>query len=175
MLPESPTEEVSTPSTSPSRRFHKVCDILAKHDHRASRLIPILQAVQEEYRYLPEEVMTYLATSLHIPPAEVYGVATFYAHFALAPKGKYVLRLCDGTACHVKQSIPILEALRSKLRVSESKPTTDDMLFTVETVSCLGACGLAPVLVVNDQVHGQITPAAACAIVDGIITKETAQ
>jgi NADH-quinone oxidoreductase subunit E len=83
--------------------------------------------------------------------------------------------LCDGTACHVKQSIPILEALRSKLRVSEGKPTTDDMLFTVETVSCLGACGLAPVLVVNEQVHGQITPAAACAIVDGIITKETAQ
>lgn len=168
-------EEVSQPSASPSRKFQKVCDILAKHDHRASRLIPILQAVQEEYRYLPEEVMIYLATSLHIPPAEVYGVATFYAHFALAPKGKYVVRLCDGTACHVKQSIPILEALRDKLRVSEAKPTTDDLLFTVETVSCLGACGLAPVLLVNDQVHGQVTPAAACAIVDEILAKEIAQ
>lgn len=138
-------------------------------------MIPILQAVQEEYRYLPEEVMTYLATSLKLPPAEVYGVATFYAHFALAPKGKYVLRLCDGTACHVKRSIPILEALRGKLRVSESKPTTEDLLFTVETVSCLGACGLAPVLLVNDQVHGQVTPEAACAIVDGIVARELAQ
>ena len=175
MLPEVQPEEASSASTLPSRRFQKVCEILAKHDHRASRLIPILQAVQEEYRYLPEEVMTYLATSLHIPPAEVYGVATFYAHFALAPKGKYVLRLCDGTACHVKRSIPILEALRDKLRVSEAKPTTDDLLFTVETVSCLGACGLAPVLLVNDQVYGQVTPDAACAIVDEINAKETVQ
>jgi NADH-quinone oxidoreductase subunit E len=105
----------------------------------------------------------------------VYGVATFYAHFALAPKGKYVLRLCDGTACHVKQSIPILEALRTKLRVTEGKPTTEDLLFTVETVSCLGACGLAPVLLVNEQVHGQVTPEDACSIVDGILAKETAQ
>jgi NADH-quinone oxidoreductase subunit E len=175
MLPEASPEEANRPSQLPSRKFQKVCEILAKHDHCASRLIPILQAVQEEYRYLPEEVMTYLATSLHIPPAEVYGVATFYAHFALAPKGKFVLRLCDGTACHVKRSIPILEALRSKLRVSEAKPTTADLLFTVETVSCLGACGLAPVLLVNDQVHGQITPQAACAIVDAIAAKETAQ
>jgi len=157
------------------RKFVKVFTILEKNGRKPSRLVPILQAVQEEYRYLPEEVMTYLATSLHIPPAEVYGVATFYSHFALAPKGKHVLRLCDGTACHVKRSIPILEALRSKLRVSEAKPTTDDLLFTVETVSCLGACGLAPVLVVNDQVHGQVTPEAACAIVDEIAAKETAQ
>lgn len=170
-----PPEEVSHASTPSSRRFEKVCEILAKHEHRASRLIPILQAVQEEYRYLPEEVMTYLATSLRIPPAEVYGVATFYAHFALAPKGKYVLRLCDGTACHVKRSIPILEALRGKLRVSETKPTTEDLMFTVETVSCLGACGLAPVLLVNEQVHGQVTPERACAIVDEITAQETVQ
>jgi NADH-quinone oxidoreductase subunit E len=119
--------------------------------------------------------MIYLATSLHIPPAEVYGVATFYAHFALAPKGKYVLRLCDGTACHVKRSIPILEALRTKLRVSEDRPTTQDLLFTVETVSCLGACGLAPVLLINEQVYGQVSPDHACKLVDDILVKETAQ
>lgn len=172
MLPEEPSQPLSG---LPGRQFQKVCDILASHGHRRSRLIPILQAVQEEYRYLPEEVMTYVATSLHVPPAEVYGVATFYAHFALAPKGKYVIRLCDGTACHVKRSQPILEALRAKLRVSDQKPTTGDLLFTVETVSCLGACGLAPVLLVNDQVHGQVTPEAACAIVDGIVARETAQ
>ena len=169
MLPE----EVR--SAPPSRKFQKVCDILAKHEHKSSRLIPILQAVQDEYRYLPEEVMTYVATSLRIPPAEVYGVATFYAHFALAPKGKYVLRLCDGTACHVKRSIPILEALCAKLRLSEAKPTTADLLFTVETVSCLGACDLAPVLLINEQVHGQVTPEHACKLVDEILVKETAQ
>jgi NADH-quinone oxidoreductase subunit E len=171
MLPESPVSD----SGRPGRQFQKVCEILALHQNKSSRLIPILQAVQEEYRYLPEEVMTYVATSLRIPPAEVYGVATFYAHFALAPKGKNVLRLCDGTACHVKQSLPILEALRAKLHVSEEKPTTQDLMFTVETVSCLGACGLAPVLLVNEQVYGQVTPARACTLVDEIVAAETVQ
>jgi NADH-quinone oxidoreductase subunit E len=110
--------------------------------------------------------------SLGLPPARVYGVATFYAHFALEPKGKYIVRLCDGTACHVKKSIPVLEALREKLGLSEEKPTTPDMLFTVETVSCLGACGLAPVMVINDEVHGQMTPEKAAAFIDEIIARE---
>lgn len=155
-----------------TRKFEKVCEILDRHHRDESKLIPILQAVQEEYRYLPEEVMTYVATSLKIPPAKVYGVATFYAHFALEPKGKYVIRLCDGTACHVKQSIPILEALRKRLNLDEKRKTTPDMLFTVETVSCLGACGLAPVLVINEDVHGQMQPATALALVEEIIKKE---
>ncbi len=154
------------------RRFQRVCDILALHQHDPARLIPVLQAVQHEYRYLPAEVMAYVATALHLPPAHVYGVATFYSHFALVPKGKYVVRLCDGTACHVKRSEPILQALRQKLRVSAAKPTTPDLMFTVETVSCLGACGLAPVMLVNDTVHGQVTPEAALKIVDDLLTKE---
>lgn len=156
------------------RQFEKVCEILQSNDRDPNRLIPILQQVQNEYRYLPEEVLTYVATSLGLPPARVYGVATFYAHFALAPKGKYVIRLCDGTACHVKKSIPILEALYKRLGVDASKPTTPDMLFTVETVSCLGACGLAPVVVINEEVHGQVTPAMAVALVDDIVAKEGA-
>jgi len=158
-----------------AEKFEKVCGILDRFAHRSSGLIPILQAIQREYQYLPEEVLTYVATALDISPARVYGVATFYSHFAIQPKGKHIIRLCDGTACHVKDSIPILDAIRKRLKLEGKKVTTDDMLFTVETVSCLGACGLAPVLVVNEQVHGQITPAAACAIVDGIITKESAQ
>lgn len=155
------------------RKFEKVCAILDRNGRQPSRLIPILQAVQEEYRYLPEEVLTFVATSLNVPPARVFGVATFYAHFALKPKGKYVVRLCDGTACHVKQSIPILEALRNRLGLSEQKPTTPDMLFTVETVACLGACGLAPVMVINEEVHGQMTPEAAVRLVEEIAKKET--
>ena len=90
--------------------------------------------------------------------ARIYSVATFYENFSLEPKGKYVLKVCDGTACHVRKSIPILERLRSELGLSEEKKTTDDLLFTVETVSCLGACGLAPVLTVNDVVHPAMTP-----------------
>lgn len=166
-------DSIETPA--PIRHFAKVCDILGRHRNDPSKLIPILQQVQDEYRYLPEEVLTFVATSLGIPPAKVFGVATFYAHFTLEPKGKYVIRLCDGTACHVKRSHGILEALYGRLGVTAARNTTDDMLFTVETVSCLGACGLAPVMVVNEEVHGEMTPEKALAVVDRILEKETAQ
>lgn len=155
-----------------TRKFESVCRILDAHGRDPTKLIPILQAVQDEYRYLPEEVMVFVATSLGLPPARVYGVATFYAHFALEPKGKHVIRLCDGTACHVKGSLPILEAIRARLGLSAEKRTTPDLLFTVETVACLGACGLAPVVVVNEQVHGQMSPEAAVALVEDIMRKE---
>ena len=155
-----------------AEKFEKVCGILDHHARRASSLIPILQAIQHEYHYLPEEVLTFVATSLGVPAARVFGVATFYAHFALQPKGKHVIRICDGTACHVKQSIPVLNALRQKLGTTETSQTTPDMLFTIETVACLGACGLAPVIVIDEQVHGQITPQRALALVDEIKAQE---
>ena len=154
------------------RKFVKVFTILEKHGRKPSRLVPILQAVQEEYRYLPEEVLTYVATALDISPARVFGVATFYSHFAIKPKGKHLVRLCDGTACHVKDSVPILDAIRKRLKLEGKKNTTDDMLFTVETVACLGACGLAPVMVVDDQVHGEMTPASGVKLVEEIIAQE---
>ena len=149
--------------------------IPAKNNHDSGRLIPILQEVQEEYKYLSKDAISYVATSLGLPPARVYGVATFYAHFALEPKGKYVFKLCDGTACHVKKSHGILEALYDKLGLSEEKKTSDDQIFTVETVSCLGACGLAPVMLVNDTVYGQVTPEQAMEIVDELIAAEAAE
>ena len=154
------------------RKFSKVCEILERYDRQSSKLIPILQEVQEEYRFLPEEVMTFVATSLGISPARVFGVASFYAHFALQPKGKFVVRVCDGTACHVKGSEPILGALQEKLGLSAQKTTSDDLLFTLETVSCLGACGLAPVMVINEKVYGQMKKEQALAVVDEIIRKE---
>jgi len=163
----------SQPAASGAQKFEKVCQILDRHARRPARLIPILQSVQDEYRYLPEDVLIFVATALGIPPARVFGVATFYAHFALEPRGKYVVRLCDGTACHVKQSVPILEALRTHLGVTEERKTTPDMMFTLETVACLGACGLAPVVVINDEVHGQMTPKAAVALVEQITAKES--
>ena len=154
------------------RRFERVCEIVEENGRRPSKLIPILQTVQDEYRYLPEEILTFVATSLGLSPAKVFGVATFYSHFTLKPKGKYLIRICDGTACHVKKSDGILEALRDALKLSGAGSTTPDLLFTVETVSCLGACGLAPVLVVNDEVHGQMTPRAAVELVREIMKKE---
>jgi NADH-quinone oxidoreductase subunit E len=159
----------------PIRKFEKVCEILDRYERNPAKLIPILQAIQEEYRYLPEEVLAFIATSLDVPPAKIYGVATFFAHFTMEPKGKYIIRLCDGTACHGKKSIPILEAMQKRLGLTGDKRTTPDMLFTVETVSCQGACGLAPVVVINEDVHGQMTPESALALLEEIIQKEDAQ
>lgn len=152
--------------------FPKVDAIVEAHGTAPSALIPILQEVQEEYRYLPEEVLTYVAMSMNLSPATVYGVATFYAQFSLNPKGKYLIRICDGTACHVRGSNPVRDAVCKRFDLKEGKYTTDDFKFTVETVSCLGACGLAPVVMINDQIHGQMTPEAINVIIDKILEED---
>ena len=131
-------------------------------------LIAILQSAQEHYRYLPKEVFPYLAEKLNISEAKIYGVATFYENFSLEQKGKYVIKVCDGTACHVRHSVPILEALRKELGLSESKKTTDDLMFTVETVACLGACSSAPAITLNDEIHPTMTPESAVALVKSL-------
>jgi NADH-quinone oxidoreductase subunit E len=154
------------------RKFERVCEIVDQNGRKEARLIPILQAIQTEYRYLPEEILTFVATSLGISPARVFGVATFYSLFTLKPKGKYIIRVCDGTACHVKQSMNVYETIHKKLNLKGGKDTTPDMLFTLETVNCLGACGLSPAMVVNDEVFGQLTPERAMEIVDDIVRKE---
>lgn len=155
-----------------TRHFKQVLEIIEKYDHDKKRLITILQEVQAEYRYLPQEVLTYVATALNMPVAEVYGVATFYAHFSLEAKGKYVVKVCDGTACHVKGSSKLLDAITKKLKLSKEKHTTDDMLFTLEAVSCLGACGLAPVMVINDTVYGEVNAKKCDELIDEIIAAE---
>ncbi|AKA72066.1 uptake hydrogenase [Clostridium scatologenes] len=131
--------------------------ILQKHNFQATNIIAILQDIQEVYRYLPKEIFQYLSEKLGMSRAKIYGIATFYENFSLDPKGKFIIKVCDGTACHVRKSIPILNKIREELKLSEDKTTTDDLLFSVETVSCLGACGLAPAITVNDQVHGAMT------------------
>ncbi|MEW6508826.1 MAG: NAD(P)H-dependent oxidoreductase subunit E [Bacteroidota bacterium] len=155
-----------------ARKFERVCEILEQNNYDSNRLIHILQSVQEEYRYLPEKILTFIAISLKIPPAKIYGVATFYSHFALKPKGRFVIKVCDGTACRVKNSLPIIEAIFKKLDLHETQNTTDDMMFTLETVSCLGACGLAPVVVVNEEVHSLMTPQKTIELIDTIIKEE---
>jgi len=134
-----------------------VQEIVKKHNNEPKQLIPILSEVQEVYRYLPEEVMEYIAIELGITGGQVYGSATFYAHFTLEPKGKYVIKVCDGTACHVKKSTDIIRAIQQDLNLTDKVHTTDDGLFTLEAVACVGACGIAPVVVVNEDVYGSVT------------------
>ncbi|MGI6225158.1 MAG: complex I 24 kDa subunit family protein [Peptococcales bacterium] len=138
-------------------RFKIVDDIISKYNRNEASLIAILQEIQKEYRFLPEDLLTYLSTAMGISSAKIFSVATFYENFSLNPKGKYVIKICDGTACHVRKSIPILTALRKELGLTNEIHTTSDLLFTLETVSCLGACGLAPVITVNDKVYPKMT------------------
>lgn len=145
--------------------FTVVDKILSEHECKRSAIIAILQSVQEHYHYLPKEIFPYLAKKLDTSEAGIYSVATFYENFSLEPKGKYIIKVCNGTACHVRQSMPILERIREELGLSETKVTTDDLLFTVETVSCLGACGLAPVMTVNDKVHPGMSPDKASELI----------
>ena len=146
--------------------FTAVDKIIDEIGAKPSSIIAILQGIQEKYRYLPQEIFPHMAERLGVSEARVYSVATFYENFSLEPKGKFVIKVCDGTACHVRKSIPILERLRSDLGLSEGKATTDDLGFTVETVSCLGACGLAPVLTVNDKVYPAMTPDKASELLE---------
>ena len=153
--------------------FKDIDDILKSFDYKKSYLIAMLQKVQEVYRYLPEEAMTYIGEHVDgLSPATVYGVATFYAQFSLEPKGKYEIRVCDGTACHVRGSMPVLNAIKNKLKLSEGKMTSDNGLFSLEIVSCLGACGLAPVCMINEKVYPQMTSDAISVILDTLMKEE---
>nr|WP_312575981.1 NAD(P)H-dependent oxidoreductase subunit E [Sedimentibacter sp.] len=143
-----------------------VDEIITKHNCERKELINIIQEIQKLYRYLPEDVLEYIAGKLDISSAKIYGVATFYENFSLDPKGKNIIKICDGTACHVRKSIPILNAIRKELHLNDKKHTTDDFLFTVETVSCLGACGLAPVITINDQVYPKVTPESVVELIN---------
>ena len=148
--------------------YSKLENILINHEFKSCNIISILQDTQETYRYLPKEIFGYLSEKLGVSTAKIYSVATFYDNFSLEPKGKYVIKICDGTACHVRKSIPILDRLRKELKLSEAKITTDDLMFTLETVSCLGACGLAPVITVNEKVYGAVTPEKASEILNAL-------
>jgi len=151
----------------------KLDEILKSFDYKKSNLIAILQKVQEVYRYLPEDAMIYIGTKIEgLSPATVFGVATFYAQFSLEPKGKYEIKVCDGTACHVRGSMPVLNAIRNKLGIKEGQVTSENGLFSLEIVSCLGACGLAPVCVVNDKVYPQMTSDAISVILDTLLKEE---
>ncbi len=153
--------------------FSAIDKVLETYEFKKSNLIAILQRIQEIYRYLPLDALTYVGTKIEgLSPATVYGVATFYAQFSLDPKGKYEIKLCDGTACHVRGSMPVLDAVRGKLGLTPEKSTSDDGMFSLETVSCLGACGLAPVIVINGKVYPKMTADAVKVALDEVIKQD---
>jgi len=168
MTTPSAQESLSTSNTN----YSKVDKILERYEYKKSNLIAILQEVQAHYNFLPENVMTYLGTKMGVSPATVFGVATFYSQFSLEPKGKYVIKICDGTACHVRGSSPVYNAVMNRLKLVDGKFTTEDGLFSVETVSCLGACGLAPVCVINEKIYPKMTPDAVLTIINNFVAEE---
>ena len=138
----------------------RVDQIIDSYGCQRHHLIAIMQDIQAEYKYLS--------------PAKVYSVATFYENFSLEAKGKYIIKVCDGTACHVRKSQPIYTAIREYLELEGKQKTSADGLFTLETVACLGACGLAPVVTVNDKVHSKMTPELAIELLEELKKEEAA-
>ena len=150
-----------------------VREVVSQHGCRQSELIAILQEIQNEYKYLSEEALTLVAEKLGISTAKVYSVATFYENFSLEAKGKHIIKVCAGTACHVRKSQPIYDAIHDYLGLTGKKKTSADGMFTLETVACLGACGLAPVMTIDGEVHAKMTPEAALALLEDIRKEES--
>ena len=146
-------------------------EVIAEHKDQAGGLMPILQKAQNIYGYLPIEVQTMIADGLGISLSEVYGVVTFYSQFSLTPKGEHQISVCLGTACYVKGSDKVLEAVEKRLGIKSGECTPDGM-FSIDSCRCVGACGLAPVMLVDDDVYGKVTPEQVDSIIDSYLSKK---
>ena len=153
-------------------KLKRVQEIVEKNGCDPAHLIAILQEIQAENNYLSKEALRLVAEKLGVSISKVYSVATFYENFSLEAKGRHIIKVCAGTACHVRKSGPIYDAIYDYLSLSGKKKTSDDGLFTLETVACLGACGLAPVMTIDGEVHAKMTPETALAILEDIRRKE---
>lgn len=153
-------------------KLSAVDQVLEECSHDAGNLITILQKAQEIYGYLPAEIIYYVAAQTGVSPARVMGVATFYSQFRLEPIGKYLIMLCKGTACHVNGADAIESVLCGELGITNGQ-TTQDGLFSLKTVACLGCCSLSPVMMINDEVYGALTPSKAVGIINDLREKET--
>lgn len=148
----------------PQVDMEKVEPLLEQYEDQRLNLIPILQDVQETYRYLPELVLRRISKKLRVPLTEVYQVATFYRCFSLVPRGKHVIQVCLGTACHVRGAPRVLDRILRDLKLPHAG-TTEDLQFTVETVRCIGCCGLAPAVSVGDVVYGKLAPKEVAGVI----------
>lgn len=160
-------EQEKAPEPKLERRdLEKITKILNLYKDEEGTIVPILQDVNQEYKYLPEDILKYVSSKLDIPLSQIYNIATFYNAFSLTPRGKYIIQVCLGTACHVKGAQKIIEALERELAIKAGE-TTEDRLFSLEAVRCVGCCGLAPVMTVGDDLYGEVTQAK----IPGILKK----
>jgi len=139
--------------------------VIDKYIDMPGSLMPVLQGIQEFYGYIPEPTVHLAAERLNVYPSQIYGVLTFYAQFHLEPRGKYIIRVCMGTACHVKGAVRIGDTIHDRLGIGHAE-TTEDLKFTVENVACIGACGMAPVIMVNDATYGSLTVQKTDEVID---------
>lgn len=151
--------------------MEKMKEIISNYGKSRSDLILVLQETQNEYNYLPEDALKYISQKMNIPLSRIYSLATFYSAFSLQPRGEHFITVCMGTACHVKGAPLLLEHIEDKLGIKAGM-TTEDRMFTLETVNCLGACALAPILVVDDNYHGKATPGKIDKILEEYRDKE---
>jgi NADH-quinone oxidoreductase subunit E len=161
----------SAPEGTDTVELKRIDSLIEKYRGKKGSTIPLLQGAQDEYGYIPREVFEYLAKGCGIELSEMYGVATFYAQFRLQPVGKHIIKVCHGTACHVQNANKISEALVDALGVPDGG-TTDDRLFTLESVACLGCCSLAPVMMIGEETYGKLTGPEAVKIVKNIRIRE---
>lgn len=157
---------------TPEFDLSKLDPVLEKYKKTPGSLITILQKAQDIYGYLPKEVMNYIADETGVKPAKIYGVVTFYTQFRLEPVGKYLIMLCQGTACHVNGSKMIEEAICEELNINEGE-TTEDGLFTLNNVACLGCCSLSPVMMINGETYGKLTKDSVKEILRDIRKKDS--
>lgn len=158
-------KKTTVPFTGTPEQRDRLIAVMEELKDQPGSLLPVMQKAQEIYGYLPIEVQTMISDYMNIPIERVYGIATFYAQFALEPKGKYQVSVCLGTACYVKGGAKILETFEEELGIMAGQ-CTEDGLFSIDSCRCVGACGLAPVAMINDKVYGRLTPDEVRKIVD---------
>ena len=151
---------------SSEKAWEQLAVLLDKYRGTKGSVIPVLQQAQDIFGYLPKDVLVHISKEIDVPISQIYGVVTFYAQFHLAPRGENIIRSCRGTACHVRGAKAVLVSIKEKLGLKDGQATTPDLKFTLETVACIGACGLAPVFMVNDDTHGRLTPESVGPILD---------
>lgn len=143
--------------------------LLAKYHKEEGSVISILQDLQEEFGYIPDDAVYWFANEINVPASNFFGVATFYSQFHLKPRGRHIITTCCGTACHVKGADPVMHRMRAELALAEGEKTTSDMQFTLESVACIGACSMAPVVKINKKMYGDVTPGKVTQLLDTFV------
>jgi len=157
-------ENCSPPETQSGIDLQLLEPLILKYNNKKGSLIPLLQGIQELYNYIPKEAIQKLSAETTYKLSDIYGVVTFYAQFRLTPVGKYIIKVCHGTACHVQNAVEVTNALQDFLNIKDGE-TTPDGLFTLESVACLGCCSLAPVLMIGENTYGKLTAKSAVKII----------